>query len=149
MFESALITRLVDFSQLIDIAGLRRNSHREVTPSCRRQHIGKCETLFLTVPWSRVRRQLSCADELPYEPEDYKGVAPLNKHWRVYNRKLSTALGFCGSQELFNLTIGHLDALLGPVSLNNFARLSPDICVEKHYGAVTFSALETANGSTL
>ena len=123
---------------IVDIAGLRTNSHREMTPSCCGQHIGKGERLFLPVPRSRTRHQLSCAVELPHEPEDYEGVSPVREHRSADNRKLSTALRSCLVSRLVTF-----DAPAGPVSLNDVGRPSLVICVEEHYVAVTSARITT------
>ena len=80
MVESARGARVVDFFQLIDLAGLRRNSQGEMTPASRGQHVGKGKGLLLAVPGSRVCDEVLCGKELPHEPDYHKGICPVGKH---------------------------------------------------------------------
>lgn len=81
--------------------------------------------------------------ELLHEPKDHEGIGPVGKHRRTNDRVLLSTLGVSRTEELLGFLVGDLDAPTGPISLNDIARSSLDICVEEHDVAVTSARITT------
>ncbi len=92
MIESSRMARLVDYFQVIGIAGFREYSESKMAPPCRREHVGEREVLLLQVPGSRWCDQILGGFELPDEPNEYEAIRPICKHGSTDNRLLSSTL---------------------------------------------------------
>ena len=126
------MARLVDFLQLIGIAGFRRNPQSEMAPSRCRQHVGEGEVLLVAVPRWRFCNQILGRRELSHEPKNYEGIGPVCKHGCTNNGLLSSTLRFSRAQELFGLSIGNLNAPARAIPLNNLFSRSRHVSVEEY-----------------
>jgi hypothetical protein len=150
MVESARVARVVDFSQLIDLAGLRRNSQGQMTSSSRSQHVREGEGLLAAVPGSRVCDEISCGRELAHEPDYHKGVCPVGKHGGTDNRVFPATLRFGSAQQVLGLSVGDLNAPTRSVSLDDLLGPSLGVRVEEdHVRVVAGRVMTEDNGDGL